>query len=81
MHLDAIFGLLTDCARSGDSYYTVRAFQIWRQLVGTLVRLNTPKDKVAFLKTPGMDPMTVIATEGLLVSCSMYSSPETVLLK
>jgi hypothetical protein len=40
-----------------------------------------PKDKVAFLKAPGMNHAAVIATQGLLVACSMRSSPETVLLK
>ena len=38
-------------------------------------------DKVAFLKTPGMNPTTVIATQGLLVACGMRSNPETVLLE
>ena len=70
-----------DCARSGDSYYPVRAFPFWHQLVCTLGGLNTPKDKVSFLKTPGMNPAAVIATQGLLVACSTHSSPETVLLE
>ena len=70
-----------DCARSGDSYYLVRAFPLRRQLVCTLGGLNAPKDKVAFLKTPGMNPTVVIATQGLLVACSTRSSPETVLLE
>ena len=40
-----------------------------------------PKDKVTFLKTPGMNPVAVIATQGLLVACNTRSSPETVLLE
>ena len=70
-----------DCARSGDSYYPVRAFPLWRQLVCTLGGLNAPKDKVAFLKTLGMNPAAVIAMQGLLVACNTSSSPETVLLE
>ena len=81
MHFDAIFGLQTDCDMFGDSNYPVRAFPIRRQLVCTHGRLNAPKDKVAFLKTPGMNPTAVIAERGLLIACSMHSSPETVLLK
>jgi hypothetical protein len=79
--LNAIFGLQTDCAGSGDSYYPVRAFPLWRQLVCTLGGLNAPKDKVAFLKAPGMNPAAMVATQGLLIACSTHSSPETVLLK
>src|SRR3990170_9133214 len=70
-----------DYARSGDSYYPVRAFPLRRQLVCTLGGLNAPKDKVAFHKTPGMNPVAVIATQGLLVACSTRSSPKTVLLE
>ena len=70
-----------DCARSGDSYHPKRAFPLWRQLVCTLGGLNTPKDKVAFLKTPGMNPVDVIAVHGLLIACNTRSSPETVLLE
>ena len=66
---------------SGDSYYPVRDFPLWRQLVCTLGRLNAPKEKVAFLKAPGMNLAAVIAMQGLLIACSMHSSPETVLLK
>ena len=43
--------------------------------------MNAPKDKVAFLKTPGMNPAAVIATQGLLIACSTCSSLETVLLE
>ena len=47
----------------------------------TLGGLNTPKDKVTFLKTPSVNPAAVIATQGLLVAWSTRSSPETVLLE
>ncbi len=47
-HWDSIFGLQADCAGPGDSYYPIRAFPLWRQLVGILGRLNAPKDKVTF---------------------------------
>ena len=70
-----------DCARSGDSYYPVRAFAFWRQLVGTLGGLNMPKDKVAFLKAPGMNPAAMIAAECLLVACSTHNDPETIFLE
>jgi hypothetical protein len=70
-----------DCARSGDSFYPVRAFPLRRQLVCTLGGLNAPKDKVAFLKTPGTNPAAVIATQGLLIACGTRSSPETVLFE
>ena len=79
--MNAISGLQTDCARSGDSYYLVRALPLRRQLVCTLDGLNAPKDKVAFVKTPGMNPVVVISTQGLLVACNTRSSPETVLLE
>ena len=49
-----------DCTRFGDSYHPVKAFPLWFQLVCTLGRLNAPKDKVAFLKTLGMNPAAVI---------------------
>ena len=35
-HLDTIFSLQADCARPGDSYYPIRSFPLWRQLVGIL---------------------------------------------
>ena len=44
-----------------------------------LGRLNAPKDKVTFLKTPGMNHAAMLATHGLLIVCSTCSSPETVL--
>ena len=52
-HRDSIFGLQADCAGPGDSYYPIRAFPLWRQLVGILGRLNAPKNKVTFLKALG----------------------------
>ena len=79
--MNAISGLQMDCARYGDSNYLVRAFPLWRQLVCTLGGLNAPKDKVAFLKTPGMNPVAVIVTQGLLIACNTRSSQETVLLE
>ena len=54
-HRNAIFGLQVDCAGPGDSCYPIRAFPLSRQLVGILGRLNVPKNKVAFLKAPGMN--------------------------
>ena len=54
-HRNSIFGLQADCARPGDTYYPIRAFPLWRQLVGILGRLNAPKNKVAFLKALGMN--------------------------
>ena len=50
-HWNGIFDLQADCAGPGDLYYPIRAFPLWRQLVGILGRLNAPKNKVAFLKT------------------------------
>ena len=79
--MNAIFDLHTDCPRSGDSYYLVRAFPLQHQLVCTIGGLNAPKDKDAFLKTLGLNPAAMIATPGLLVACSTRSSPETVLLE
>ena len=81
LQLNAISDLQTDCARSGDSYYPVRAFPLRRQLVCTLGGLNAPKDKVTFLKTPGMNHAAVIATQGLLVACCSHSRPKTIFLK
>ena len=53
----------------------------WQHPAVVLGRLNAPKDKVAFLKTPGMNPIAMIAMHGLLVACNTHSSPETVLLE
>ena len=63
--MNDIFGLQTNCARSGDSYYLAMAFPLQQELVCTLGSLNTPKDKVAFLKIPGMNPEAVIAMQVL----------------
>ena len=60
-HWDTIFGLQADCAGPGDSYYPIRAFPLWRQLVGILGRLNAPKNKVAFLKTSGVNLAAMVA--------------------
>ena len=54
-HRNGIFGLQADSAGPGDSYYLIRAFPLRCQLVGILGRLNMPKNKVAFLKAPGMN--------------------------
>ena len=80
-HWKAIFILKADSARPSDSFHPVRAFPPRRQLVCTLGGLNEAKDKVAFLKTLGMNPETMIATQGLLIACSTRSSPETILLE
>ena len=42
-HWNGIFGLQADCTRPGDSCYPIRAFPLWRQLVGILGRLNCRK--------------------------------------
>ena len=67
-HWDGIFGLQADCAGPGDSYYPIRAFPLRRQLVGILGRLNAPKNKVAFLKAPGMNLAAMVEAQGLLVA-------------
>ena len=61
-HWDSIFGLQADCAGPSDSYYPIRAFPLWRQLVGILGRLNVPKNKVSFLKASGMNLAAMIET-------------------
>ena len=80
-HWDNIFGLQADCAGPGDSYYPIRAFPLWRQLVGILGRLNAPKNKVAFLKASGMNLAAMVAAQGLLVACCSHSRPKTIFLK
>ena len=80
-HQNAIFGLQADCAGPGDSYYPIRAFPLWRQLVGILGRLNAPKNKVAFLKTSGMNLAAMVAAQSLLVACYSHSRPEMIFLK
>ena len=80
-HWDSIFGLQADCARPGDSYYPIRAFPLWRQLVGILGRLNVPKNKVAFLKASGMNLAAMLAAQGLLAGCCSHSRPKMIFLK
>ena len=80
-HWDSIFGLQADCAGPGDSYYPIRAFPLRRQLVGILGRLNTPKNKVAFLEAPGFNFAAMVATQSLLVASGSHSSPKMVFLK
>src|SRR6187399_550314 len=80
-HRNAIFGLKADNARPSDSFHPVRAFPLWRQLVGILGGLNAPKNKVAFLETSGINFAAMVAAQSLLVSSSSYSSLKTVFLK
>ena len=80
-HRNAIFGLKADSARPSDSFHPIRAFPLRRQLVGILGRLNTPKNKVAFLETPGIDSAAMVAVQSLLVASGSHSSLETVFLK
>ena len=80
-HRNAIFGLKADSARPSDSFHPVRAFPLRRQLVGILGGLNAQKNKVAFLKTLGLDLAAMIVTQSLLVSSSSYSSLKTIFLK
>src|SRR3954465_3254829 len=80
-HRNGIFGLQADCAGPGDSYYPIRAFPLWRQLVGILGRLNTPKNKVAFLKASGMNLAAMVMAQGLLVVCRSHSRPKMIFLK
>src|SRR3954467_7441100 len=61
-HRSAIFGLEADGAGPRDSFHPVRALPLWRQLVVILGRLNAPKNKVAFLETPGFNFAAMIAT-------------------
>ena len=44
-HRNGVFGLKADNARPSDSFHPVRAFPLWRQLVGILGRLNMPKTR------------------------------------
>ena len=80
-HWDNIFGLQADCAGPGDSYYPIRAFPLWCQLVGILGRLNAPKNKVAFLKASGMNPAAMVAAQGLLVVRCSHSRPKMIFLE
>ena len=80
-HRNAIFGLKEDSSRPSDSFHPVRAFPLRRQLVGILGGLNTPKNKVAFLETSGINFAAMVAAQNLLVSSSSYSSLKTVFLE
>ena len=80
-HRNAIFGLKADSAGPSDSFHPIRAFPPRRQLVGILGRLNAPKNKVAFLETPGIDSAAMVAAQSLLVASGSHSSLETVFLK
>src|SRR3954470_12207023 len=80
-HRNGIFGLQADCAGPGDSYYPIRAFPLRHQLVGILGRLNVLKNKVAFLKAPGMNLVAMVAAQGLLVACCSHSRQKTIFLK
>src|SRR3954462_8633476 len=80
-HRNAIFGLKADNARPSDSFHPIRAFPLRRQLIGILGGMNAPKNKVAFLETPGVNFAAMVAAQSLLVSISSYSSLKTVFLK
>ena len=80
-HRNAIFGLKADSTGPSDSFHPVRTFPLRRQLVGILGRLNAPKNKVAFLETPGIDYAAMVAAQSLLVASGSHSSLETVFLK
>ena len=80
-HRNAIFGLKADSAGPSDSFHPIRAFPLRRQLVGILGRLNAPKNKVAFLETPGIDSAAMVAAQSLLVASGSHSSLKTVFLK
>ena len=74
-------GLQADCTGPGDSCYPIKAFPLSCQLVGILGRLNVPKNKVAFLKAPGMNLAAMVAAQGLLVAGCSQSCPKTIFLK
>src|SRR3954471_9176032 len=80
-HRNAIFGLKADSARPSDSFHPIRAFPLWRQLVGILGGMNAPKNKVAFLETSGVNFAAMVAAQSLLVASSSYRSLKTVFLK
>src|SRR6187399_2171054 len=80
-HRKAILSLKADSAGPSDLFHPIRAFPLWRQLVGILGGLNAPKNKVAFLEISGLNFAAMVATQSLLVSSSSYSSLKTVLLK
>src|SRR3954465_5422701 len=80
-HRNAILGLKADSPRPRDSFHPVRAFLLPHQLVGILGGMNTPKNRVAFLETSGINFAAVVAAQSLLVLSSSYSSLKTVFLK
>ena len=80
-HRNAIFGLKADSAGPCDSSHPIRAFPLWRQLVGILGGLNAPKNKVAFLEASGLNFAAMVAAQSLLVASSSYNSLKTVFLK
>ena len=80
-HWDSILGLQADCTGPGDSYYPIRAFPLWHQLVGILGGLSAPKNNVAFLKASGMNLAAMVAAQGLLVACCSHSRLKTIFLK
>ena len=80
-HRKAIFGLKADSAGPGDLFHPVRAFLLWRQLVGILGGQSAPKNKVAFLETSGTDFAAMVAAQSLLVASSSHSGLKTVFLK
>ena len=80
-HWNTIFVLQAGCTGPGYSYYPIRAFPLWHQLVGILGRLDALKDKVAFLKASGMNLAAMVAAQGLLVACCSHSRPKTIFLK
>src|SRR3954463_1093575 len=80
-HRNVIFGLKAESARPSDSFHPVRAFPLWRQLVGILGGLSAPKNKVAFLEASGFNFAAMVAAQSLLVASSSYSSLKTIFLK
>src|SRR3954471_976891 len=80
-HGNAIFGLKADSARPSDSFHPVRAFPLWRQLVGILGGMNASKNKVAFLETSGVNFVAMVVAQSLLVASSSHSSLKTIFLK
>ena len=80
-HWNSIFGLQADGVGPGDSYYPIRAFPLWRQLVGILGGLNAPKNKVAFLETSSANFAAMLAAQSLLISSSSYNSLKMIFLK
>ena len=80
-HWNGIFSFQADCAGPGGSYYPIRAFPLWCQLVRILGGLNSPKNKVAFLKATGVNLAAMVVVHGLLLASGLHSSPKTIFLK